>query len=48
MLAKNTFVKDYYPNIKRMLKIQPQENNMTKKWSKDISRHLTSEDIQMA
>ena len=31
-----------------MLKTQPQENNMTKKWSKYLSRHLTTEDIQMA
>ena len=39
MLAKNTFIRIIIQNIKRMLKTQPQENNMTKKWSKDLSNN---------
>ena len=40
-------IKNHYPKfIQRLLKIQPQENNLFWKRVKDLNRNLTKEDMQ--
>ena len=46
-LQKIYLVNNTYQNIKITLKTQ-QENKLIKKWAKDLTKHLTEEDIHIA
>ena len=42
-------IKGYYPkSIKNLSNSPPQINKPVKKWAKDMNRHFSKEDIQMA
>ena len=46
IFAKDTSDKGSLHKIyKELFKTQQQENNLIKKWAKDLNRHLTKEDI---
>ena len=47
-MANDTCHEELIPKIYRTYKTQHQKTNPTKKWAKDLNRHWSKEDLQMA